>query len=179
MAGKNKEEFIRIAVWYYKTGLYKKTIEACEKALALDPNYITPYYGIGKSLMKLNKYHDALDVYNKALEVKETKELYSQRGDLYHVLKDYVCASNDYYRALVLDPEDEELKQKKAKVNKYVDQTSDPSKQAAKEIEWDYESREMDEEYFGYMQDWNLYAYGMLPERDPESDDLYNTEDEG
>ncbi len=210
-----------------------ETIEACEKALALDPNYITPYYGIGKSLVNLHKYQEALGAYNKALgiketkelyaqrgdlyftlreyvcasndyyraltldphvrkykfyeavrvhdkalEMKETKELYAQRGDLYYLLKDYVNASNDYYRALALDPKDEELMKKKAKANEYVDHMDYPSGEeyiiVIKEeeytvigedelgftiIEWDYEQEERDDLF-------ELYGYVPIPDDD-------------
>lgn len=221
----SKEWLIKIAIKYYKAKLFKETIEACEKALALDLGYITPYYGIGKSLIGLHKYQEALGVYNKALaiketkelytqrgmlysilkqyacasndhyralaldpdmkkykyyeavrvhdkaiEMKETKELYAQRGDLYYLLTDYVNASNDYYRALVLDPKDEELMKKKAKANEYVAHMDYPS--------WneEYVWIEADQEYYPIIErdykqgerDDLFELYGYIPISDDE-----------
>lgn len=221
MARKNKRELIKLAVKSYKAKLFMETIEVCEQALALDPNCITPYYGIGKSLVYLHKYQEALVIYNKALEVKETKELYTQRGhlsflledygcasndyyralimdpnarkykyyeavevhskalelketkelyaqrgDLHHMMQDYVSASNDYYRALVLDPKDEELKKKKDELFEKVRDTpygSDIIKDdmGFTSIEWDYEKEEMEEDYYGYMRDWEVYTLDL------------------
>src|SRR5947209_5903493 len=113
MAGISKEEFINVAVKHFKAKRYGEALEACEKALALDRTYITAYYGIAKSFINLNKPYAALGIYDTALRIKETRDLYAQRGDLYFSIKKYANAANDYFRALELDLNNEKLKKKK------------------------------------------------------------------
>lgn len=163
MIKKSKEEIINTAIEYYKSGWYEGAVIECQKALALDPNYVRAYHGIARSQANLQKYHEALWAYSKVLSFKETSELYTQRGDVHYAKKDYAAASNDYYRAIALDPNNKEAIIKKAKanneVNKYMGRPyiSNVDAIGYQYISSGYGSEEA-EDYYGYFQDWETYT---------------------
>ncbi len=174
MTEASKQALIDMAVKYYKDGFYDDAVRVCKNILIMDSGCITAYYGIAKSLIKLGKYNEALDIYGKALAINKTKELYKQRGDLNFMLKEYESAYKDYVAAKILGYNRDEIMPKvlatfklseeekkkrfedylkrigeKAKLNGKVDYT--PSKE---EIE-EWQKEEIEE---WQKEQWEIYA---------------------
>ena len=90
---------------YYFLGLYERSIEAYEYALAINENYDLAYRECGDAYFKLKQYHKAIDNYKKAIEIsKPYEELHYAIGLCYEKLKDYPKARLHYRKAINSDP---------------------------------------------------------------------------
>lgn len=173
METESKQVLMNLAVMHYKAGRYEKAIEECEKALAIDHYYLRAYHGIARSLTNLHRYKEALDIYDRIIAREQNNsEIYKQRGDVHYEMRDYVSASNDYYRAVALDPKNEEATRKKELANKYCQQRReqwggveydyndewDEDGPRYKYIPYDYEREEWEAEIIEYAQDWEMYT---------------------
>lgn len=49
---------------------YEETLEACDKAIELDPQCAEAYYNKGYTLGNFGRYEEALEAYDKAIELK-------------------------------------------------------------------------------------------------------------
>ena len=64
------------------------------------------YYKKGLDHGKLEKYQEAIENFNKAIELDPNSvAFYFARGDVYEILKKYEEAINDYDEAIELDPD--------------------------------------------------------------------------
>jgi tetratricopeptide (TPR) repeat protein len=62
--------------------------------------------GIARSLMMLERYEEALSIFNKVIEQEpEFSASYANRGILYDRMQNYTAAIADYEKAVQLDPE--------------------------------------------------------------------------
>src|SRR5947209_14048965 len=102
---KTKEQWLMEGINHYKAKRYEVCLTACKRATQLDPQYVRAFHGMARSLASLHRYYEALVMYNKVIALEQNNsEIYKQRGDVHYELVDYVSASNDYYRAIVLNP---------------------------------------------------------------------------
>lgn len=63
------EKYINLSLLYYNKGMYKKCIEACNKAISLNPNSAIAYNNICISYTNLGNYEEAIKACEKALEI--------------------------------------------------------------------------------------------------------------
>ena len=61
--------YINLSLLYYKDGSYQKCIEACEKALKIDPKSALAYNNICSAYNALEKWDKAADACNKAIRI--------------------------------------------------------------------------------------------------------------
>jgi len=64
---------------YLKKTMYNEAIVEFERAVAIDPNYLEPYYNLGSVLMAFGRYADAIRLFRRGLIVNpDHAELRSQ-----------------------------------------------------------------------------------------------------
>ncbi len=113
METESKQELMKSAALYYTSGCYEMAIEACKKALTIDPIYLRAEHGLARSLASLHRCKEALEAFNwvlthDGLSNAWYSELYKQRGDVYFEMQDFLNALDDYDRALRLNRKNEE-----------------------------------------------------------------------
>ena len=90
------DNYINLSLLYYKNGNYQKCIEACEKALNLEPNSALAYNNICSAYNALEEWDKAAAACNKAIKINP----------------DYQVAKNNLTNALnkksIKDPEEED-----------------------------------------------------------------------
>ena len=69
------ENFLNLSLIYYKEGMYKKCIEACEKALELQPDYAEAYNNICTAYNQLGEWEKALQACDSALMINPEYQL--------------------------------------------------------------------------------------------------------
>jgi tetratricopeptide (TPR) repeat protein len=86
-------------------GLYERSVEAYEYAVAINENYDLAYRECGDAYFKLKQYHKAIEHYKRAIEIsKPYEELNFAIGLCYEKLKDYPKARMYYRKAINNDP---------------------------------------------------------------------------
>lgn len=91
---------------YFEDGRYDNALNSYRKALAENPQFIHANRGIARTLMLLEQYNDALDVFNEVIEQEpEFSASYANRGILHDRMQNYTAAIADYEKAMQLDPE--------------------------------------------------------------------------
>ncbi|MDR2233071.1 MAG: hypothetical protein LBE56_08105 [Tannerella sp.] len=92
----------------FNSGKFVDAIEVLSKFLELSPIYFWAYIVRGDAKCKTKHYIEALDDYNKAIEVCKFRELipiaYTLCGDTEIELEDYYNAIDDYNKAIELNP---------------------------------------------------------------------------
>ncbi len=63
------EEWLNKGNEFAERGNYKKAIEAYDKAIEIDPQYVWAWHGKGFALGKLERHQEALEAYDKAAEI--------------------------------------------------------------------------------------------------------------
>ena len=77
-------------------------------SIEINPNFVAPYYEIGKLEIKRENYSNAIEYLDKAVEkILDTAELYLLRGEAKEKGGNYEGAKADYKKALDLNPQDE------------------------------------------------------------------------
>ncbi len=91
--------------FYSEQGYYDIALLNFEKAIQLEPGYMTAYYNKGNNLAAMGDYSQALDAYSKALELDPgyVKAL-NNRANMYLLNGQYDLALKDYNRAIAFDP---------------------------------------------------------------------------
>lgn len=91
---------------YFEDGRYDKALQEYEQALQADASNLHALRGKARSLMQLQRYDEALAVFNEAIARQpDFAASYANRGILYDRMGDYRHAMQDYETALRLDPE--------------------------------------------------------------------------
>jgi len=91
---------------YFEDGMFDDALNSYRKALAENPQLIHANRGIARSLMMLERYKEALSVFNKVIEQEpEFSASYANRGILHDRMQNYTVAIADYEKAIQLDPE--------------------------------------------------------------------------
>lgn len=84
---------------------YEKALECYKEVLALDPENRTINNSIGEMYDALDDYDNALDYYNKQIEIERGAYYYLNRGLLYARNGKFDEAEDDYRCAIELEPE--------------------------------------------------------------------------
>lgn len=63
------DDYVTLSLIYYRIGLYQKSIEACNSALKLKPNYDLAYCNIGAAYLKMQLWDQSIAASKKALEI--------------------------------------------------------------------------------------------------------------
>ncbi|WP_075344591.1 tetratricopeptide repeat protein [Tenacibaculum agarivorans] len=64
------EGFLGLSLLYYKRGMFSECIKACEKALAIKPDYAEAYNNICSAYSSMKQYSEAMKACEKALALK-------------------------------------------------------------------------------------------------------------
>jgi serine/threonine protein kinase/Flp pilus assembly protein TadD len=90
---------------YRETEIYDKAIVEYEKAKELDPNYASPYIGLGYALNGLGDNKKALSFFNKYISISPIDARpYDAMGDIYYHIGDLDKAKLNYQEALFIKP---------------------------------------------------------------------------
>lgn len=86
---------------------YEEAIEACKKAIEVDPTFGNPYNDIGAYLIELERWEEAISWLEKATEAPryEAPQFpHMNLGRVYERLGDFERALASYERAIEIDP---------------------------------------------------------------------------
>ena len=87
-------------------GQLNQSIEACNKALAIKPDYADAYYNLGNVLKEQGKLEEAIEAYNKALAIKpDYAEAYINMGNALKKQGKLEEAIEAYNKAIVIKPD--------------------------------------------------------------------------
>ena len=101
-----------LAALSYEEGNYRAALSAYEKAKALLPEYHNIYYGIGVTLMQLDRDSEAIALFKKAINMKsDDADFHVGLASAYHRLGDKAAAKKAYEKALDIDPDREDARQ--------------------------------------------------------------------
>lgn len=101
-ASADAEDWYNLGYAQFKAGLHQDAVVSYGKTLEMDPNYYRAYINRGVEYVQLERYDEALNDYNKALEFGDIPFAYSGRGDAYFGLKMYDLAIADFEKAISL-----------------------------------------------------------------------------
>lgn len=91
---------------YWKAQQWQATIQACAKALALNPQLPQAQKLMGDALQKTGKAKEAIGYYQQALRVQpDFAEVYANLGSLYAQQQEWQQAINNYQQALKIKPD--------------------------------------------------------------------------
>jgi tetratricopeptide (TPR) repeat protein len=90
--------------------LNRKTeaIDCYNKALNFNRNYHIAYHAKGYRLKVMKKFKEAIESFDKAIQLHPTSTVYRLRAESYAELNENEKAVQSYINAIALDPEDEE-----------------------------------------------------------------------
>lgn len=90
---------------YFEDGHYVDASKSFAAIIDQDPYNIEAIRGLARSYMQLEKYYEALHLFNKAIALApEFAASYANRGILHDRMKKYQLAIKDYRQALNLQP---------------------------------------------------------------------------
>jgi O-antigen biosynthesis protein len=90
---------------YSKESRWAESIEACQRAIAINPNLVEAYKAIGNALQKQGKNAEAIGYYGKAIELQpDFAEVYANLGTLYAQQQQWDLALHYYQKAIAIDP---------------------------------------------------------------------------
>jgi tetratricopeptide (TPR) repeat protein len=101
-----------LAALSYEEGDYRAALSVYEKAKAILPEYHNIYYGIGVTLMQLDRDSEAIALFKKAIDMKSgDADFHVGLASAYHRLGDKAAAKKAYEKALDIDPDREDARQ--------------------------------------------------------------------
>jgi tetratricopeptide (TPR) repeat protein len=101
----NQGAWYRLAAVLSLAGKDNESLEACQRAIDLDPKYATPHNGIGNVYYQADKYDDALAAYQRAIDLDPKYATpHNGIGNVYRDLGKYDDALACYQRVINLDP---------------------------------------------------------------------------
>jgi tetratricopeptide (TPR) repeat protein len=104
--GMTAEQFYNLAGEKYHQGDYQGAIEACDRAIGLNPNYANAYMGRGIARAKLGDKQSAKADFDQALKIDPNYALaYYNRALVLDELGDKQGAIADYDQALKINPD--------------------------------------------------------------------------
>jgi tetratricopeptide (TPR) repeat protein len=68
-ANPTRDGYTNLSLWYYQAGEFEMSIDACEKALEIDPNSALAYNNMGSAYVNLKEYDKAIQACEKALAI--------------------------------------------------------------------------------------------------------------
>lgn len=101
-----------LAALSYEEGDYPSALNSYEKAKVILPEYHNIYYGIGVTLMQLDRDKEAIDLFKKAIDIKaDDADFHLGLASAYHRLGDKSKAKTAYESALDIDPDLDDARQ--------------------------------------------------------------------
>jgi tetratricopeptide (TPR) repeat protein len=101
------EKWVEKGLVYYKQGEYDKTIEAFNKAIAIDPNNERAWFGKGQVFAKLGEYTKAIEAFNKAIALDPNNGYaWFGKGQVFAKLGEYNKAIEAFNRAIAINSND-------------------------------------------------------------------------
>lgn len=97
----NVTNYINLSLAFYREAMYKECIDACNKALKIDPNNALAYNNKCSAYIMLEEYDKAIEACNKALQI----------------IPDYELAQNNLNKAIRLQSGESEISLKEQFVN--------------------------------------------------------------
>jgi tetratricopeptide (TPR) repeat protein len=89
---------------------YAKAVESYDFAFTINEKFTAAYRDCGEALMILNRFHEAIHVYRKAIEnTGKNAFLYLQIGLCYEELEQYYDARDNYLKAARIEPNNGEI----------------------------------------------------------------------
>lgn len=90
---------------YSENSEHDRAMEAFDKAIELQPDYISAHYNRGLAYMRIGEVDKALADYSGAIQFKPNyAEAYNNRGIAYHKKGEVIYAIQDYSTAIGLNP---------------------------------------------------------------------------
>ena len=97
--------YVQQAQAYWQEQKWQQTIEACQKALAIEPKLVEAHKLIGNALQKTGKITEAMGYYAQAIEIKpDFAEVYANLGTIYAQQQKCDKAIAYYQKTLSIDP---------------------------------------------------------------------------
>ena len=91
-------------------GYYEEAIRAYEKAVVINPNYVTAWKNIGNVLYSLGRYNESLAAYDKAIEIVPSYPLaWYNKGLVLEMLGRYDEAVKAYDKAIEKDSKNADI----------------------------------------------------------------------
>ena len=88
-----------LGVALLKTKQPRDALPHLEQATALAPRFVPALENLGKAMLTLGRFEDAIDAYSLALEIQETAEVWDNMGLAYQELGDKKKAEQCYKEA--------------------------------------------------------------------------------
>ena len=99
------EEYLNRANSKAEEGDYYGAIDDYNKAIEINPNYVSAYSNRGLTYHRLESYYSAIKDYTKVIEIEpDFADAYYNRGNAKAQLEDYYGAIEDYNKHIELDP---------------------------------------------------------------------------
>lgn len=96
------------AVSLRREGRMEEAIEVLQKAIALAPEFVNPYYQLGVIYQEEDDTDNAFSYYTKGIDLGEednlTSAMHLRRGVIYYNQDDLLAATNDFEKAYQLNP---------------------------------------------------------------------------
>ena len=83
-------------------GQYDKAIESYTSVIKLDREFYEAYNDRGSSYGSQGKFEQAIEDFNKAIEMKQDPSFYTNRGEAYHGKNNCTLARLDWDKACTL-----------------------------------------------------------------------------
>lgn len=94
-----------LGIAYMDRKMFDKAIESFNKALTIDPNYLSAYTSLGACYQNKERYDLAIKAYEKALTLNpKSAKIYNTIGLIYDKLDKPETAVTAYRKAVALDP---------------------------------------------------------------------------
>jgi protein O-GlcNAc transferase len=101
---KNADYYKEMTKVYYQKQDYPKAVETVLKCHQLGGGDANTYYILGKGYEKQNKMQDAMDAFNKSIELEDNYKARSTLGQIYLNQQKYPKAAEQFKAALKVEP---------------------------------------------------------------------------
>ena len=114
---RNAYKWIKEGIGHYNAERYKECIDACERAIQIDPDCARAYHGKGLALAQQKRCEEALIAYQKASHLApENAKIHADMAELFYNMGDYEKSGLSYKKAIQLDSQFEIVYGEKSKV---------------------------------------------------------------
>jgi len=96
----NRIFFDKLGSIYTKQGNYEKAEKAYRRSITIQPDAVYAYANLGSTLHFMQRDEEALHILQQGLLVRPSSWLYTNIGNVYFVLGDYISAANAFEQAV-------------------------------------------------------------------------------
>lgn len=96
-------KYVNIGITFEQAKNYNEAISNCKKAMEIDNTYSLAYDCIANNYSKLHHYEEAINFYNKAINLDQYFMYYKHRASSYKNVSDYENAILDYNKAISIN----------------------------------------------------------------------------